>query len=430
MSETISVPDIGEASDVEVIEILVQPGDHVAKDDSIIVLESDKASMEIPSPVAGVIQSIEVKLGDKVDEGDTIALLVADASEDAVRQEDAAPVLSVREGEQRDIEAMEAVHPTKPGPTSEADAVEPSAPDDQEGPADLDIHAGPAVRKQARDHGVDLSEVSGTGRRGRIVREDVVQYVKMQLTQRQPSEAYKPVEVDFSKYGEVESVALSRIRQTSALNLHRSWTTIPHVTHFEEADVTELESFRKERNGRPDSDVRYSPLAFVVLAAVRALKKFPPFNSSLDPSGSSLILKKYYNIGIAVDTDDGLVVPVLRHADEMGLEEISRACALLAAGARAKKLPLDAMQGSTFTISSLGGIGGTAFTPIINAPEVAVLGVSRSRVQPIYDGAEFGPRDILPLSLSYDHRVVDGAEAARFCVYLANLLGDIRLMLL
>ncbi|MGB0692653.1 MAG: 2-oxo acid dehydrogenase subunit E2, partial [Pseudomonadales bacterium] len=298
------------------------------------------------------------------------------------------------------------------------------------------VHAGPAVRKQAREYGVDIAEVKGSGRKGRILKEDIQAHVKSRLAAASTSAGTGSgipgiPEVDFSRFGETEIKPFSRIRQASARNLHRSWLNVPHVTQFDEADVTELEAFRKAQNlERQAEGARLTPLAFLVRAVVDALQAYPQFNASLAPGNEGLILKHFINIGIAVETDDGLVVPVLKDADKKGVIQLAAECAELAAQARDKKLPMDAMQGATFTISSLGGIGGTAFTPIVNAPEVAILGVSRTKIEPVYDGDSFSPRTILPLSLSYDHRAIDGAEAARFTTHLARVLSDIRRVIL
>ncbi|MEX2326250.1 MAG: 2-oxo acid dehydrogenase subunit E2, partial [Pseudomonadales bacterium] len=319
----------------------------------------------------------------------------------------------------------------QPTADSEKQGRQPTADSEKESQqtSAVDVHAGPAVRKQAREYGVDLSRVRGTGRSGRILKEDVQAYVKQSLDRGDGRGAsIPPVSLpDFSKIGETEIVPLSRVRRTSARNLHRSWLNVPHVTQFDEADITELEAFRKSQNEElAAAGKKVTPLAFLVKACVYTLMQYPRFNASLDKDIENLVLKKYFNIGIAVDTEDGLVVPVIKDAEKKGVIELAQESARLAEQARNKKLGLDAMQGATFTISSLGGIGGTAFTPIINSPEVAILGVSRSRIAPVYDGKEFRPRTLLPLSLSYDHRAIDGAEAARFIVYLAQVLSDIR----
>jgi len=432
MTEQVLVPDVGEAQDVEVIEILVAPGDRIEKDTSLIVLESDKASMEIPSPKAGTIVSINMAVGDTVDEGDLI--LEMETAPDVTVVE-ATPVTAPETPVPQQSEPVSEVPTSSPTPASQIPASqaarasqtpvqvpEPTA-------AHILAHAGPAVRKQAREYGVQLSAVKGSGREGRILKEDIQQYVANRLGDDSGGGIPKIPEVDFSKFGEIDLKPLPKIRQASARNLHRSWLNIPHVTQFDDADVTELEAFRKQQNTE-NTEVKLTPLAFLIKACVAALQRYPNFNASIQADYQHLILKKYYNIGIAVETDDGLMVPVLKDADKKGVLQLAEESALLAAAARDKKLPFDAMQGATFTISSLGGIGGTAFTPIVNAPEVAILGVSRSKVVPVYNGETFEPRTMLPLSLSYDHRAIDGAEAARFTHFLTQILGDIRRIIL
>jgi len=434
MTEKVCVPDIGEATDVEVIEILVNKGDQVSRDDSLVVLESDKASMEIPSPFDGTVESIEVKVGDKVDEGDPILVMLTEAKE--------LPQLAVDSEEEVDTDDIDdsgAVSDVPQGgpETQEEVAQEEHATKDQDTvPAEKSkIHAGPSVRKQAREYGVDLSQIEGSGKLGRVIKDDVVAYVKDKLSRQASGSVAAGIpaipEIDFSRFGEVEVVARSRVQQASARNLHRSWLNIPLVTQFDHADITALESFRKDQNIRLAAQgIKMTPLVFFIKAVVSALQTYPQFNASLHPDGEHIILKKYINIGIAVETEDGLVVPVIRDADKKGLISLAGETADLAGQAREKRLNIDALQGSSFTISSLGGIGGTSFTPIVNAPEVAVLGVSRSRIEAVYDGKEFKPRTMLPLSLSYDHRAIDGAEAARFTDHLAQVLSDTRLMLL
>jgi len=422
-SRMLSVPDVGDAQEVVVVEILVNPGDSVAEGDSLVVLESDKASMEIPADGAGVVQQVLVQEGDEVKEGDPLVTLIGEVPLSEVPEVEAtAPAADEPATEKQ---AAPAADPKPPAPTP--------APEKQRGKADK-VYAGPAVRKQAREYGVDIAEVKGTGRKGRILKEDIQEHVKSRLaTASSGSGTGIPEipEVDFSRFGETEQKPFSRIRQASARNLHRSWLNVPHVTQFDEADVTELEDFRKAQNlERQAEGVKLTPLAFLVRAVVDALQTYPQCNASLAPGSEGLILKHYINIGIAVETADGLVVPVLKDADKKGVVQLAAECAELAAQARDKKLPMDAMQGATFTISSLGGIGGTAFTPIVNAPEVAILGVSRTKVEPVYDGEAFAPRTILPLSLSYDHRAIDGAEAARFTSHLARVLSDIRRVIL
>ena len=421
------VPDIGDFKDVEVIEILVKPGDTVAKEQSLVSLESDKATMEIPAPEAGVVRSIKVKVGDKVSEG---SLLLA------METGGAAPV------------AVEKAPEPTPAPRPESSPVPPVvahvAPVPAE-PRDAVTslpHASPSIRKFARELGVDLGRVQGSGPKGRILAEDVQVYVKGALTGR-PAAAPAPAtkgsgldvlpwpEIDFSKFGPVELKARSRIKKLSAANLHRNWVMIPHVTQFDEADITDLEAFRKSNTAETEKQgFKLTMLAFLIKASVTALRQFPDFNASLDKSGENLVLKKYFHVGVAVDTPEGLMVPVVRDADRKGVFDLARELADISKRARDKKLKAGDMQGGTFSISSLGGIGGTAFTPIINAPEVAILGVSKSVTRPVWNGKEFAPRLMLPLSLSYDHRVIDGALAARFTAYLATVLSDIRRTLL
>ncbi len=429
--ETVVVPDVGDADEITVTEILVKVGDTLKVDDSTVVLESDKASMEIPSPHEGVVTEIVVKEGDEVGEGDALLKMT-------VKGDGAKATAKADRTEDNDTEEKEGKteKPQKQsGSKQEETSGGRSGADDSAPAADSkNVHAGPAVRKQAREYGVDLGDVKGTGRKGRILKEDVQQFVKDRLAKGDGdggSGIPKMPSVDFSKFGEVSTEALSRIRKSSARNLHRSWLNVPHVTQFDEADITELETFRKQQNKELEREgKKLTPLAFLVKACAHALGQFPHFNASLDEGIENYIIKHYYHIGIAVDTDDGLVVPVIRDADKKGVLEIAEETSVLAEKARDKKLPLDAMQGATFSISSLGGIGGTAFTPIVNAPEVAILGVSRSKVAPVYDGKEFQPRTMLPLSLSYDHRAIDGAEAARFITYLSALLSDVRRLIL
>ena len=425
-SRMLSVPDVGDAQEVVVVEILVTPGDAVAEGDSLVVLESDKASMEIPADAAGVVQQVLVQEGDEVKEGDPLVTLIGEVPLSEVPQLEVPP--------SKVPEASLAAQPVEK-PTAAAPLPTPPVTPSTRDKADQ-VHAGPAVRKQAREYGVDIAEVKGSGRKGRILKEDIQAHVKSRLAAASTSAGTGSgipgiPEVDFSRFGETEIKPFSRIRQASARNLHRSWLNVPHVTQFDEADVTELEAFRKAQNlERQAEGARLTPLAFLVRAVVDSLQAYPQFNASLAPGDEGLILKHFINIGIAVETDDGLVVPVLKDADKKGVNQLAAECAELAAQARDKKLPMDAMQGATFTISSLGGIGGTAFTPIVNSPEVAILGVSRTKIEPVYDGDSFSPRTILPLSLSYDHRAIDGAEAARFTTHLARVLSDIRRVIL
>ncbi|TAK66108.1 MAG: dihydrolipoyllysine-residue acetyltransferase [Betaproteobacteria bacterium] len=442
----VKVPDIGDFKDVDVIEILVKPGDTVVKEASLITLESDKATMEIPSPAAGVVKELRVKLGDKVAEGSMILLLEASESE--------APAA-------RPPESAELFAPSAPAPKpAAAPATEPAAvpiliprpaPVPPAPVADVPVfkpHASPSVRKFARELGADLSKVRGSGPKGRITQEDVQAFVKGIITQTPAPAAAAAAaggvpfnlpewpQVDFAKFGPVESKPLSRIKKLSGANLHRNWISIPHVTQFDEADITELEAFRKESGAASEKQgFKLTMLAFMIKACITALRQYPEFNASLDRGGENLVLKRYFHIGVAVDTPDGLVVPVIRDADRKGVYDLARELAEMSKLARDKKLKPGDMQGGTFSISSLGGIGGTAFTPIINAPEVAILGVSRSAMRPVWVGGkdeagQFVPRLMLPLSLSYDHRVIDGAAAARFTSYLASVLSDIRRSLL
>ena len=429
----IVVPDVGEADEVVLTEYLVAVGDQVNVDDSLVVLESDKASMEIPSPFAGTVAALRVEVGLQVQEGDVLLSLIAKPSSGATL----APLVSVDQAPSAAAslaKAAQAPHET-PSPAQSGQAT--SAGQASVQPSGKNVYAGPAVRKIARQFGVELGLVKGTGRKGRVLKEDVQAYVKKQLASPASSGASSgagipPIpSIDFSKFGETELRPMSRIKQATAKNLHRSWLNVPHVTQFDEADITELEIFRKTQNAElVNSGQKLTPLAFMVAACVSALKQFPQFNASIEPDYKNLILKKYYNIGVAVETPDGLVVPVIKDADKKGIVELATETATLAQQARDKKLPIDSMQGATFTISSLGGIGGTHFTPIVNAPEVAILGVSKSKMTPVWNGDKFEPRMMLPLSLSYDHRAIDGAEAARFTNYLSAVLADLRRMLL
>ncbi|MGI9323521.1 MAG: 2-oxo acid dehydrogenase subunit E2, partial [Pseudomonadales bacterium] len=397
MAKQVKVPDIGEAEDVQVVELLVAVGDVISKDASLVVLESDKASMEIPSPVAGKVVGISVGEGDQVEEGSLLLEVEPSEAEDTGaagddvddKVDDSTETAEAAEAEP----AASQPEKTAPPPTPQAQ-VQPQHPP-QKGRTQGDVYAGPAVRKQAREYGVDLSQVTGTGAKGRILKEDVQSYVKARLEGSQAGGAGIPPipAVDFSKFGEVAEQPLSRVRKASAKNLHRSWLNVPHVTQFDEADITDLEAFRKAQNKELAAQgVKLSPLAFMVKAVVQALHDYPQFNASLSADGASLVLKKYYNIGIAVDTEEGLVVPVVRDADTKDVVQLATETAELAAKARDKRLPLDAMQGASFTLSSLGGLGGTAFTPIVNAPEVAILGISRTRIAPVFNGNEFLPR--------------------------------------
>jgi len=436
------VPDIGDFKSVDVIEILVKPGDAVHPEQSLVTLESDKATMEIPSPSAGVVKEVRVKIGDKVSEGSPIVVLeAAEAGAAKAAHEPATPVAPAAAAPppaRRDEPATlaEVPRPTPAATVPRAPPVPAGVPAGEGAPK---AHASPSVRKFARELGVDLAKVQGTGPKGRIVAADVQAYVKGAIA---GGPALAPAagaggglnllpwpEVDFAKYGPVELEPLARIKKISAANLARNWVMIPHVTNNDEADVTELEAFRVQLNKENEkSGLRVTMLAFLVKACVAALKRFPEFNSSL--AGDNLVLKRYYHIGFAADTPNGLVVPVVKDADKKGVLDIARETGELAKQARDGKLKPADMQGGTFSISSLGGIGGTSFSPIINAPEVAILGVSRAAIRPVWDGKSFVPRLVLPLSLSYDHRVIDGAAAARFNAFLGQVLADFRRVLL
>jgi len=402
------VPDIGDFKDIPVIEVLVKPGDHVKAEESLITLESDKATMEVPAPFDGVIKELRVKVGDDVSEG-TVILSLEEAS------------------------------PSREPQMNEDTPAAPAAPAAPTAPA-VSAHASPGVRRFARELGVEIGLVDGTGPKNRILKEDVQTFVKRSI---QTSKAGTSTgsglgfnlpawpNVDFEKFGPVETKKLSRIKKISGSALHRNWVTIPHITQHDEADITELEAFRKSlAKDAEKAGVKITPLALIMKAAVAALKKFPEFNSSLTPEGDALFIKQYFHIGVAVDTPGGLVVPVIRDVDKKGVFEIAAELGTVSSKARDGKLGPADMSGGTFSISSLGGIGGSHFTPIVNAPEVAILGVARSTIKPIWDGTEFTPRLILPLSLSYDHRVIDGAEGARFITHLNQILSDIRRVLI
>jgi pyruvate dehydrogenase E2 component (dihydrolipoamide acetyltransferase) len=436
----VRVPDIGDSHDVEVIEILVKAGDAVKAEQSLITVESDKASMEIPAPSAGVIVDLKVKLGDKVNQGDLIAMLQGSW---------AAPVAA--SGAASIAAATSSVEQAASVPAASATSASATAPvvaNDDALPLASKPHASPSIRKFARELGVDLTRVSGNGPKGRITQEDVQAYVKGVVSGAVAAQGATPAKaapggngltllpwpsLDFSKFGETELLPLSRIKKISGPNLARNWAVIPHVTQFDEADITDLEQFRKQTNeAMAKSGMKTTMLAFVMKACATLLKQYPSFNSSLDAKGENLILKKYVHIGFAADTPNGLVVPVLRDCDKKGIGQIAKETSELAAKARDGKLGAADMQGACFTISSLGGVGGTMFTPIINAPEVAILGLSKSDIKPKWDEkrGEFSPRLMLPLSLSYDHRVIDGAQAARFTTALGDLLTDMRRVLL
>ena len=431
-TETVTVPDLGDIDGAEIIEVSVAAGDVLEAEQVIAVLESDKASLEIPVPQAGTVESVIIKVGDKVSTGDpllTLAVSGGDVAPEA-KENTAMSSASVSQTSASDKQEQNKQEQAKPAQTSTAIPAAANSP----GKA---VHAGPAVRKLAREMGVDLGQVPGTGPKDRILKEDVHAWVKQRL-ESQSAQATGSggmsldlPDIDFSQFGDVEREELNKLRKVSAQNLHRSWLTIPHVTQHDNADITDLEAFRKQQNKALEREgVKLTMLAFLVAACAKALKEFPRFNSSLENSGEALIHKHYINIGIAVDTPNGLVVPVIKDADKKTLKEIAQEMGELAEKARNRKLTPADMKGGTFSISSLGGIGGTAFTPIVNWPEVAILGVSRSDMQPVWDGNQFVPRLTLPLSLSYDHRVIDGADAARFTTYLSQLLSDMRRVLL
>ncbi|MEP6658065.1 MAG: dihydrolipoyllysine-residue acetyltransferase [Betaproteobacteria bacterium] len=428
----VKVPDIGDFKDVPVIEVLVKPGDAVKAEDSLVTLESEKATMDVPSPSAGVIKEVKVTLGDKVSEGNLIAII--EAAGGAIGARTAAPANAV---------AVDARAPSPPAPPpAKASSTALAAAPHVDSETFRKAHASPSVRAIARELGVDLSRVTGSGPKDRVLREDVQKFVKEAMSGRSAAGAAAPAptggaalgllpwpQIDFSKFGPVESKPLSRIKKISGANLHRNWVMIPHVTNHDDADITDLEALRVTLNKENEkAGTKVTMLAFLIKVCVSALKKFPEFNASLD--GDNLIYKQYFHIGFAADTPNGLMVPVIRNADQKGVLAIAKEMGELSAKAREGKLGPADMQGGCFSISSLGGIGGTYFTPIINAPEVAILGVCRSSTRPVWDGKQFLPRLILPLSLSWDHRVIDGAAAARFNSYLIALLGDMRRSLL
>jgi pyruvate dehydrogenase E2 component (dihydrolipoamide acetyltransferase) len=446
------VPDIGNFDSVDVIEVLVKAGDTIAKDDSLITVESDKASMDIPAPFGGVVKEVKINVGDKIAQGHLILTLDASADTPVTKQE-AAPSPAAPAKENPAVEAPKAAV-SKPAPPEPSRPVAPPPQKIQPAQQPLPVgesatvstgklsHASPSIRKFARELGVNLSLVQGTGPKNRILQGDVQAFVKGELAKPRSENmgaglgalATLPMPVvDFSQFGEIETKPLSRIKKISGANLHRNWVTAPHVTQFDEADITDLEDFRKSMLAEAEKKgVKLTMLAFLIKASVNALKAYPNFNSSLSPDGDSLIMKNYYNIGFACDTPDGLVVPVVKDVQNKDVLDIARDLGELSTKARERKLKVEEMQGGCFTISSLGGIGGTMFTPIINCPEVAILGVSRSSMQPVYnkDTGGFEARLILPLSLSYDHRVVDGADGARFTSHMRMMLSDVRRLLL
>lgn len=422
-AKNVEVPDIGD-DEVEVTEVMVKVGDKVEAEQSLITVEGDKASMEVPAPFAGIVKEIKISTGDKVKTGSLIMVFEV---------EGAAPAAA-------SAPAPQAAAPAAPAATA-APAAAPAAKAESKGEFtenDAYVHATPVIRRLAREFGVNLAKVKGTGRKGRILREDVQSYVKEAVKRAESAPAASGgglpgmlpwPKVDFSKFGEIEEVELGRIQKISGANLSRNWVMIPHVTQFDEADITEVEAFRKQQNieaEKKKQDLKITPLVFLMKAAAKALEEFPRFNSSISEDGQKLTLKKYINIGVAVDTPNGLVVPVFRDVNKKGIVELSRELSVISKKARDGKLTASDMQGGCFTISSLGGIGGTAFTPIVNAPEVAILGVSKSSMKPVWNGKEFAPRLMLPLSLSFDHRVIDGAAGARFAAYIATIMADIR----
>jgi len=416
--KNVLVPDIGNYKDVPVIEVAVKAGDTVKAEQALLTLETDKATMDVPAPFDGVVKEVKVKVGDKVSEGMLIVTIeaigaAAQATPAAAPAPQAAPA------------------PATSAPAATPAATAPAAPAEASGSA----HAGPSVRRFARELGVNLALVKGSGEKGRVTKDDVQNFVKQSLAQPRGAAASGGAlpgllpwpDVDFAKFGAVESKPLSRIKKISGANLHRNWVMIPHVTQFEEADISEMEAFRKELGAEyAKQNIKITPLAFMLKACAITLKHFPDFCASLDASGENLVLKKYIHIGVAVDTPNGLMVPVIRDVDQKGIVQLAKELGEVSAKARDLKITAADMQGGCFTISSLGGIGGTSFTPIINAPEVAILGVSRSSMKPVWKDGEFVPRLMLPLSLSYDHRVIDGAAGARFTTYLAHVLSDMR----
>ena len=454
--QDVLVPDIGNFDSVDVIEILVKAGDTIALDDSLITVESDKASMDIPAPFAGVVKEVKIKVGDKIAQGHL--LLTLEAAETTTAPPAAAPILAASPATAKPIETPKAaiaeqVIPTPAIATPSRPAPEPAQkiqPAHQPLPIGESAvvnggvlsHASPSVRKFARELGVNLALVKGSAPKNRIIESDIQTFVKNELAKPRTenmgaglgSLATLPMPViDFSQFGDIETKPLSRIKKISGANLHRNWVTAPHVTQFDQADITDLEEFRKSMQSDAEKrGVKLTMLAFLIKASVNALKAYPNFNSSLAPDGDSLILKNYFNIGFACDTPDGLVVPVVKDVQQKDVLDIARDLGELSTKARERKLKIEEMQGGCFTISSLGGIGGTMFTPIINCPEVAILGVSRASMQPVYDAKTnaFEPRLILPLSLSYDHRVVDGADGARFTSHMRMMLSDVRRLLL
>jgi len=420
------VPDIGDYKDVSIIEVMVKSGDKISAEDSLITLETDKAAMDVPSPFAGIVKEMKVKVGDKVSQGSVILLLESSDAAGApknIQSEKTAPVPATTQAATPVAEKPAAKSAEKPAITESPQSVAPSGK----------AHASPAIRRFARELGVDVAQVIGSGEKGRVTKDDVQGFVKAALGKPHGAAGSGGLQVlampvvDFAKFGAIETRPLSRIKKLSGANLHRNWVTIPHITQFDEADITEMEAFRKELNAEyTKQNIKITPLAFMLKAIVVALQKFPEFNASLDAGGENLVLKNYYHIGVAVDTPNGLMVPVLRDVDKKGIVQLAKELGEISAKARDLKITAAEMQGGCFSISSLGGIGGTAFTPIINAPELAILGVSKASVKPMHQDDTFVARLMLPLSLSYDHRVIDGAAAARFIVFLTQVLADVR----
>jgi pyruvate dehydrogenase E2 component (dihydrolipoamide acetyltransferase) len=442
----ILVPDIGDFEGVEVIEILVTAGDSIAEEDPIVSLESDKAAMEIPSPFSGTVKEIKVNMGDKVSQGDLLIIMETSETSAAAEAPEDTSETAADTSEEASPQAESAPPPAAPAPQAQAQQTQqtarrpsPTASVKIDEAGFRKAHASPSVRKFARELGADLAQINGSGNKGRILKDDVKAWVKQALATGSQGGGLgiEPMpEIDFSQFGEIETQELTRINKLTGKFLHRNWLTVPHVTQFDEADITELDKFRKQLNKENEKEgVRVTVLAFLMKALVSALKEFPRFNSSLDHTGENLVLKKYVNIGVAMDTENGLVVPVIRDCDRKSLIELAIEVVETSKRARDGKLSPADMQGGCISISSLGGIGGTAFTPIVNAPEVAILGVSRSSMKPVYTKndngeGEFVPRLMLPLSLSYDHRVIDGADGARFTSYLSTVLSDTRRLLL
>ena len=424
------VPDIGDYKDVDIIEVMVKTGDTIKAEDNLVTLETDKAAMDVPSPYSGVVKEVKVKVGDKVSEGSLILLLesgdTASAPQTANAASASAPAAVAPAVVAPEAPAVSSQPAEKPASVQRIDTSQPVASGGK-------AHASPAIRRFARELGVQIGQVKGSGEKGRVTKDDVQQFVKNALAQPRGAAGGNGLHVlplpvvDFAKFGAIETKPLSRIKKISGANLHRNWVTIPHITQFDEADITEMEVFRKELNTEyAKQKIKITPLAFMLKAVVVALQQFPEFNASLDAGGENLVLKRYFHIGVAVDTPNGLMVPVLRDVDKKGIVQLAKELGEISAKARDLKITAAEMQGGCFSISSLGGIGGTAFTPIINAPELAILGVSKAIIKPMHQDDTFVARLMLPLSLSYDHRVIDGAAAARFIVFLSQVLSDTR----